>query len=203
MPKHPASPSTHKTSGLPTHLATDFHGPAAQQPASNFTPDNEHGVRPPWLTRTTSSDSEIWPPESSVRLIYQHWSDRWVERSPNRHEPLISGTPSQPWTVRWTRQTSGTAKVRSRNGGSRERPLARRQRASVWFRVPLTAPPSPLDDRVVRYQLPATRRVTAEPVDSSAHAIIESLRQLKALHDEGILTDDEYQAKRQRLADQL
>ncbi len=45
--------------------------------------------------------------------------------------------------------------------------------------------------------------ITAEPVDSSAHAIIESLRQLKALHDEGILTDDEYQAKRQRLADQL
>ena len=33
--------------------------------------------------------------------------------------------------------------------------------------------------------------------------IAEALRQLKALHDEGILTDDEYETKRQRLADQL
>ena len=34
-------------------------------------------------------------------------------------------------------------------------------------------------------------------------AIEESLRRLKALHDDSILTDDEYEAKRQALADQL
>jgi hypothetical protein len=33
--------------------------------------------------------------------------------------------------------------------------------------------------------------------------VAESLRQLKSLHDEGILTDDEYESKRQSLADQL
>ena len=33
--------------------------------------------------------------------------------------------------------------------------------------------------------------------------IAEALRQLKALHDEGILTDEEFETKRQRLADQL
>ena len=33
--------------------------------------------------------------------------------------------------------------------------------------------------------------------------ISEALRQLKALHDEGILTDGEYETKRQALADQL
>ena len=33
--------------------------------------------------------------------------------------------------------------------------------------------------------------------------IADSLRQLKALHDEGILTDDEYETKRKSLAEQL
>jgi len=37
----------------------------------------------------------------------------------------------------------------------------------------------------------------------SHHEVAKSLRQLKALHDEGILTDDEYDTKRKRLADQL
>jgi hypothetical protein len=33
--------------------------------------------------------------------------------------------------------------------------------------------------------------------------VVESLRQLKALHDEGILTDDEYETKRKALTKQL
>lgn len=40
--------------------------------------------------------------------------------------------------------------------------------------------------------------------DPKAHGdIADSLRQLKALHDEGILTDDEYETKRKSLAEQL
>ena len=40
----------------------------------------------------------------------------------------------------------------------------------------------------------------SSPANSS---VAESLRQLKALHDEGILTDDEYETKRKPLADEL
>jgi hypothetical protein len=44
----------------------------------------------------------------------------------------------------------------------------------------------------------------AEPTVADDAATIEaSLRRLKALHDDGILTDDEYKKKRQALADQL
>ena len=47
---------------------------------------------------------------------------------------------------------------------------------------------------------PAARAPRATPAPATIEA---SLRRLKALHDEGILTDDEYDTKRQRLADQL
>jgi hypothetical protein len=43
--------------------------------------------------------------------------------------------------------------------------------------------------------------ITVSPVDQSR--IVESLRQLKALHEEGILTVDEYEAKRKPLTEQL
>jgi hypothetical protein len=67
--------------------------------------------------------------------------------------------------------------------------------------APLAAPSSP----------PEVPPSDPMPAHSSAHSeeqlsrdeIAESLRQLKALHGEGILTDDEYETKRQRLARQL
>ena len=47
---------------------------------------------------------------------------------------------------------------------------------------------------------PAARAPRATPAPATIEA---SLRRLKALHDEGILTDDEYETKRKALADQL
>tara|TARA_R110002110_G_scaffold415316_1_gene649198 strand:- start:4237 stop:4953 length:717 start_codon:yes stop_codon:yes gene_type:complete len=44
---------------------------------------------------------------------------------------------------------------------------------------------------------------TVETVASSATDPASALRQLKALHEEGILTDDEYETKRKALTDQL
>jgi hypothetical protein len=43
--------------------------------------------------------------------------------------------------------------------------------------------------------------IAIPPVDQSR--IVESLRRLQALHEEGILTDDEYEAKRKPLTEQL
>ena len=45
--------------------------------------------------------------------------------------------------------------------------------------------------------------VAREGTELSRGEAVEALRQLKALHDEGILTDDEYETKRKTLADQL
>ena len=71
----------------------------------------------------------------------------------------------------------------------------------------------PKDDEQVAPSTPAARWLEAcvwpdpaarAPRATPAPATIEaSLRRLKALHDEGILTDDEYETKRKALADQL
>jgi hypothetical protein len=60
--------------------------------------------------------------------------------------------------------------------------------------TPNSSPPAPK---------PKAAQTTVETVASSAADPASALRQLKALHDEGILTDDEYKTKRQALADQL
>jgi hypothetical protein len=49
--------------------------------------------------------------------------------------------------------------------------------------------------RSINATVPSARRDAAKTA--------ESLRQLKALHDECILTDDEYETKRQTLTDRL
>jgi|TARA_R110002110_G_scaffold292436_1_gene506526 hypothetical protein len=55
-------------------------------------------------------------------------------------------------------------------------------------------------------ELPEAFRPAPAPLDppnATDSTVVESLRQLKALHDEGILTDDEYETKRKALTDQL
>ena len=42
--------------------------------------------------------------------------------------------------------------------------------------------------------------MVSDPTDSD---VVAALRQIKSLHDEGILTDDEYEMKRRRLTGQL
>jgi hypothetical protein len=61
--------------------------------------------------------------------------------------------------------------------------------------TPSSSPPAP--------QPTQTPEPTVETVASSATDPASALRQLKALHDEGILTDDEYETKRKALTDQL
>ena len=49
-----------------------------------------------------------------------------------------------------------------------------------------------------------TPAVAATPDNAvDRNETVDALRQIKALHDEGILTGDEYESKRQRLADRL
>ena len=55
----------------------------------------------------------------------------------------------------------------------------------------------PVDDSSWRDPATVERTVT----EAQRREAIERLRELKSLHDEGILTDDEYQQKRQRLVD--
>lgn len=50
---------------------------------------------------------------------------------------------------------------------------------------------------------PETDQEASAPQVVGTSRVAESLRQLKALHDEGILTDDEYEAKRKPLTEQL
>lgn len=44
---------------------------------------------------------------------------------------------------------------------------------------------------------------SAPTVVGGGSTVAEALRELKALHDDGILTDDEYETKRKALTDQL
>jgi transcriptional regulator with XRE-family HTH domain len=67
--------------------------------------------------------------------------------------------------------------------------------------IPNSGPPTPKPKAT---QTPAPTVETPAPTGADGAETIEaSLRRLKALHGEGILTDDEYETKRQRLADQL
>ncbi|MDA9292881.1 SHOCT domain-containing protein [bacterium] len=61
--------------------------------------------------------------------------------------------------------------------------------------VSATGPPVP--------QPTQTPEPTVETAVPFATDPANALRQLKALHDEGILTDDEYETKRKPLTDQL
>ena len=74
------------------------------------------------------------------------------------------------------------------------RPKANEQ---VVASAPTASPPAP------KPKVAPTPAPTAETVASSAADPASALRQLKALHDEGILTDDEYETKRKALTDQL
>jgi hypothetical protein len=67
--------------------------------------------------------------------------------------------------------------------------------------TPNSGPPTPKPKAT---QTPAPTAEKPAPTGADgAETIATSLRRLKALHGEGILTDDEYETKRQRLADQL
>ena len=76
----------------------------------------------------------------------------------------------------------------------------------IWTRpkdeeqVAATTPSSLPAPQLKATQTPAP---AVETVASSATDPASALRQLKALHDEGILTDDEYETKRKALTDQL
>jgi len=63
--------------------------------------------------------------------------------------------------------------------------------------TPNSGPPTP------KPKASQTLAPAVETVASSAADPASALRQLKALHDEGILTDDEYETKRKALTDQL
>lgn len=66
------------------------------------------------------------------------------------------------------------------------------------------APSTSREDRRNNGTVDAGQAAGLKAKDSTARAdIAESLRQLKALHDEGLLTKDEYETKRKALADQL
>ena len=66
------------------------------------------------------------------------------------------------------------------------------------------APSTSREDRRNNGTVDAGQAAGLKAKDSMARAdIAESLRQLKALHDEGLLTKDEYETKRKALADQL
>jgi hypothetical protein len=65
------------------------------------------------------------------------------------------------------------------------RPKASEQVAAL---TPSSSPPAPK---------PKATQTPAPTVAPSAAGPASALRQLKALHDEGILTDDEYETKRQ------
>ena len=65
-----------------------------------------------------------------------------------------------------------------------------------------TARPAAREPRATPAQAPTVERPA--PTDPDGAATIEaSLRRLKALNDEGILTDNEYETKRKALTDQL
>jgi hypothetical protein len=66
---------------------------------------------------------------------------------------------------------------------------------------PTTLPPPTTS--VAPPSIPDGGSSESEAVDPRAAELVNSLRQLKQLHAEGILTNEEYESKRKKLADQL
>lgn len=64
--------------------------------------------------------------------------------------------------------------------------------------VPKKSSPSPKPAPADQAPKPAATSATKNPA-----SVADQLRQLKSLHDDGILTDDEYETKRKALTDQL